>query len=1695
MGFIVPIIAGLGFSGVTAIIAIGATIYQLATKDKRKAVNGADNFNGERTSRTGIETVVEGQTGYLAKVYGRAKIGGYRVYHNVSSDFFLPATNSSDITFSAGAVGSVTGTYTETALNSDGSLSRVQKGYTRVGTSLQESINGSKNEFLYFQQMLCVGPISSVRDVVFDGDKFLNNPSFSEFKTDDWEPKSYASMRLDYYMSGGHYGDLVSTRFGDRLNATFNGIAFFDAVIRLNKNDPQFYGVPDVQTFIEGAPVREIGAGNTISSTLNYSNNNALCLLDYLLDPIVGKGVDLSEIDFGSFSEAAGVCSLIVQTSVPVGGHIWQPTDNSVIGYATRDLPLYECNYVVDTSKSIRDNIAGILDTMGDARLVRSQGKYKLKLKYAYDAASLSVISEGTITDDDIALGSQVRISWPEAKDRLNHCIVRFHNEFEDFKEDSVSWPPKFNSSQLKGIGGIFWPLSSQDFDGDGAKAKLLNEYGVWLGASSVVSLTTHMIVEKEYAGNWTVAVAAGSTATIVIKRLDNSVVKTVSTVNGYRGEAQILGSSLADTAYIVEITSTATAQKEHSVAAALSKDGIVIWSTRSVAYSGVENINYDNTTYQQMLAEDSGFMLEADVFSGGVTDPYHALALAEEYVRVSRTAAKVEVEIIITDRIYEPGDYVYLEPYSMYFRVDEFEATENWTLKLKGARVDHLQFAWSQKPSQVLQPNPIFQNNIPAPSSVTFVPNANSSDSLGRLQWPAVNYSNIAAYIVYMHAANGPVDSNGIPLFDEIGRTTNNQFDVPNIDQASAFFGVRTLAQNGRMSTITYTSQTEATVTKRKVYSFQGVSFTGNNPSPGFVSWPPFTAKPSGSAVILFIPGGSYQWTGQRLYLYFDGTDNTVKSTTNFDTAQAFTILAEYNGGTNLVVKGSSLNPPINLIDKNGGLAPTFDISWTDDPNNILVEEILKRYEVVFLDQANNVLTSLPVEKGSSLVITQNANELIHGVLSRTVRIRVYAVNSTDVLSLTFTAATFNNVAAPAPAFQLIAGFQQVFVNITSQKAADHAYYKVYRDLSSLFVPGPTNLVYTGNSDYINFDASPSTVYYYKVSQIDTFGEIGEIPSGAQSVAALNVETTSYSYVDLLFLPNATTHVVSWDAFKVIRDTDGTTWNVDAGSATYTVSDLYLYYIPGQTILRNTTSLVTAVGAGGRILAVYKGGDSVDNNAGGAFFSGDRVLAGTVGANALVANQAIITQAAQIGDVLLSDGFSDSPGNYQGWRLLKNGSAVFNSIQIKNAQGVTLLSSGGIDWGAINDRPTSLNGINSGEYSHLTGIQAGATVGADSSNLRVGVGINRLINTEFTRNTSPFVTGYNPYAAVFNSGSAKIKFPAGYWWPKGGDAFYVEQIGSVSLNLNGVIDPTYICCDIYPLGGFSDKAVSATPGKRYEFHAKIAAHRCKVTIGIYFLNISGNIIGASEVGPIDVLSGGGDNLANHSLVGTFGIAPANTVTVTVLIRKYDSNDLSVLSSYLWVAQPYFGEALAGQTEFSPYSPGGVASTAQVTDDANLGGTAVWSGVSGSGRPVDNATRNHIFRESFYPTVRPDGSPIGMNDIWFDTTTINPVVNSWNGSSWVPHGDVTANNEARRVRDQGLFATLSKIHVGEAETYIENGAIGAAQIGSINLIGTSNFKVTTAASGARMDMDSRRIKVYDENGTLVMQFGDLNAVD
>jgi len=98
-----------------------------------------------------------------------------------------------------------------------------------------------------------------------------------------------------------------------------------------------------------------------------------------------------------------------------------------------------------------------------------------------------------------------------------------------------------------------------------------------------------------------------------------------------------------------------------------------------------------------------------------------------------------------------------------------------------------------------------------------------------------------------------------------------------------------------------------------------------------------------------------------------------------------------------------------------------------------------------------------------------------------------------------------------------------------------------------------------------------------------------------------------------------------------------------------------------------------------------------------------------------------------------------------------------------------------------------------------------------------------------------------------------------------------------------------------------------------------------------------------------------------------------------------------------------------GPISFSAYN------TNQLTDGAGLGTTATWGGVSGTGKPADNATKNTLYIQSSAPGGATNG------DLWFDTTN-----NAWKvySGGWTLASDITASKTAAAIAGQGALATL-----------------------------------------------------------------------
>jgi hypothetical protein len=430
--------------------------YQMSQASKQKKLAAA-----AAEARKGFEAVSEGLSTPLPIVYGRAKVGGQRVWLNTTSklklgvnnantvistfdelteqssveaSFVHPGTAGFRVTFDAtvlAALGTSVLTNNTVAFYRDvtvlGSesphyqMSQIERqglpsNWTITVTNLDSTgfnvtistpdsmdltsaiffyklpfvknvveLPGEKNEFLIMQQALCQAPIHQVYDIMMDDQRFIDDADMGDSKQSLLLGGTMrAGTRAECYLNGGVAHSNTVLNFIDRKDAKFTQVASASIFIKLDRNSPAFNDIPVVTFFIEGRTVRylsKVGDVVSLESGRIYSNNPALCLLDYLLDATCGKALDISEIDLNTFYNASLICAKIVQTGVYAGGKVWQPTNKSRV-ITTRDLPLYECNIIVDVTKTVRANVESILSTMGDARLVWSGGKYKLNLQY-----------------------------------------------------------------------------------------------------------------------------------------------------------------------------------------------------------------------------------------------------------------------------------------------------------------------------------------------------------------------------------------------------------------------------------------------------------------------------------------------------------------------------------------------------------------------------------------------------------------------------------------------------------------------------------------------------------------------------------------------------------------------------------------------------------------------------------------------------------------------------------------------------------------------------------------------------------------------------------------------------------------------------------------------------------------------------------------------------------------------------------------------------------------------------------------------------------------------------------------------------------------------------------------------------------------------------------------------------------------
>ena len=831
-------------------------------------------------------------------------------------------------------------------------------------------------------------------------------------------------------------------------------------------------------------------------------------------------------------------------------------------------------------------------------------------------------------------------------------------------------------------------------------------------------------------------------------------------------------------------------------------------------------------------------------------------------------------------------------------------------------------------------------------------------------------------------------------------------------------------------------------------------------------------------------------------------------------------------SGGT-----GSALSAVTGLSVANIGGSTwsekDLSVQWTNPSINEDKGIQLKDFRVDVKDSSDNIIRTEYVDRVAASQIQKytysyEKNQL-DGGLRRTLKVTVYCRDTDNRLSVG-TTTTFTNPVPAAPTVEVKAGVKSLMIETSRPAVNDYAGTIIWGSTSADFAIGDATKLYQGSNTFYILENVTNT-YYFKAAHYDSLGTTGlEISSrvsgtpssaggittvtslpanpdavGGQQAVFLDVADaatrglygwsgTSWAYTrdganliansvtaDKLTVSNlaaisanmgnVTAGTLTLDQTGYVRggatafssgtgfwqgydstaykwrvgtpgssraEWNGTAFNIYDASGNLTISSGVVDYskvsgVPTSLSSINSTEGTKLAGisenAGAVVSLVNAGGMSITGNtvkktaATGAYDSGFYSKDGYVG-GAYVSW--VTPSASEVYIIGLNTDPATDP-NYTSidYGLLCNSDGKLYAYESGNQQGASLGTRAANDVFAVTYDGTTIryyqNGnilrsvavnitaklyadssfatpnstvkniqfgpLSSNNWSAIGGTgkpQDNATVGANSTNLTVGLGANLLYNAGLNLsndgwwgypNAGRNLNGWNIAQGGSRYGTF-VLFENGY---TGGGAMYIDGANKVPV----------------------------VPGQRYEVSIYTGAHRCRVAIGVDFWDANGTYLNNGN--NVTVVNGGENNeeasggilLASYKRIGAFVTAPANAATARFICWKNETKP-GLGNSYLFACLPFFGVAGAGQTELSPWSEG--------------------------------------------------------------SSSINTQINNNNAS-----------------------------------TYIANAAIGAAQIGSIALVGANNFSVASATSGERMTMDNQVIKIYDSSGVLRVKLGNLSA--
>ena len=272
--------------------------------------------------------------------------------------------------------------------------------------------------------------------------------------------------------------------------------------------------------------------------------------------------------------------------------------------------------------------------------------------------------------------------------------------------------------------------------------------------------------------------------------------------------------------------------------------------------------------------------------------------------------------------------------------------------------------------------------------------------------------------------------------------------------------------------------------------------------------------------------------------------------------------------------------------------------------------------------------------------------------------------------------------------------GIDTTYISYIKPTDSDFEGVQVYLGYSTGFASDASSLVYEGSNNLISLPTpgENGAARYIRLRPYDAFGKdaLSESSEFSATNVAVVVDADQENWTTESIQISAqkfTDNRVDWTAGVIHTEKADvrTTYPIITGSFDWISGTHYIYFDKVGSTLKATASIAVATGVNKRVMAVYKGGTELQVSMGDVIIDGSKLLANTIGAGQLVADQVVITGAAQIqngiitnakiGNIIQSLNWNDATKS--GWKIDKNGSIQANSITIYDVSGNIILSSG----------------------------------------------------------------------------------------------------------------------------------------------------------------------------------------------------------------------------------------------------------------------------------------------------------------------------------------------------------------------------------------------------------------------------------